>query len=166
MSRNLNHSSKKHGTPSKKRAKLNGKTDIRNKKGRFIVIDDPYNNSIPEEERTKKANKYISEAYGARIEKPVEATASISAAAIRSRGKNKSEEAAKPMRKYDMGNTVYIPAGIVPFTNALIVGVEWGGDHRNIRRDVWAYYVRDVAKHSGSQSFLVTEDQVSDRISM
>lgn len=110
------------------------------------------------------------EFFGARIER---ATQSVSAAAMRARGKAKEREAEKPPKLYDIGNTVYVPYGTIPFnksesqfTNALIVGVEWGGDNRNVQSPVWAYWVRDVSKSAGSPMYLVTEQKIADRISM
>ncbi len=69
-------------------------------------------------------------------------------------------------RIYDLGNTVFIANSHIPFTNALIVGYNWGLQERKYRRQVWVYWVRDVSKEMGSEMFQVAEDEITDRISV
>jgi hypothetical protein len=141
--------------------KSTGKADTPKMKHPFIVIDDPIDpkKAISDIE-IEKAKQYMSEVFGARIEpKPK----SISAAPIRSRGKLLKPEPEKPPRKYKMGETVATKS--LPFTNVIICGYEWGGNTKHVNRDVWAYFVRAVGTHSGSELTLIAEDQIIDRIS-
>jgi hypothetical protein len=71
----------------------------------------------------------------------------------------------KHPRKYEIGHLVYVAIKGLPFTQARIVGHEWGENHRDFRCEQWLYYIRENGTDEGSQQVLVREDQISDRIS-
>lgn len=95
----------------------------------------------------------------------------LSAAALRRKNLQwRHQEKAKGPRKYDLGNMVYIAKKEVPYTNAIIVGYEWGGDYKPPDRSAgpkeWLYYIVEAGSLEGAEYILIPESQIHGRISL
>lgn len=75
---------------------------------------------------------------------------SVSAGAIRSRGKTHNWRPEKPrtQRLFRDGDLVSVHAWHdhmeLKSSNAIVCGAEWGGNHRDFNRDIWIYFVKDA----------------------
>lgn len=110
----------------------------------------------------------VKEVYGAQIAPEKE---SPSASRIRSTNlkERHKPEARRPPRKYEIGHIIYLAVEGIPFTNGLIVGYEWGPNCRNRKPkagDGWAYYVREAESEEGTETYIIGESKISDRISV
>jgi len=61
-------------------------------------------------------------------------------------------------KKFQTGAMVNVPFHYFGGNAGVIVGEEWGYNHRDFRREIWLYYVRPVTEYS--RSYLVPENEI------
>jgi hypothetical protein len=91
---------------------------------------------------------------------------SISAGALRSRELKSRHrpEPPKPPRAFKVGDLVSTKVMRGGTTNSIVCGYEWGGNNREVMRNVWCYWTRPSVREHSQRWTLIPEDEL-ERIS-